>query len=79
MPTVDLDDVCNYLISVAANHATRTTRSQHAAAGQSQEQVSFVLRRCVEELQDRYLYGKLRLGPSATPTPNQTYRNRATL
>lgn len=72
--TVNLDDVCNYITNVAANHATRTSRAHNTATGQSHEQVAFVLRRVVEELYA--LYG----GGTASPvtSPNQTYRNRAT-
>lgn len=69
--TVNLDDICAYITNVAANHATRNNRAHTAPHGKAHEQVSFVLRRLVEELQAMY-------GPGATITaPNQTYRNRA--
>jgi hypothetical protein len=92
--TVNLDDVCNYLINVANNHSQRVTRSLSPIHGQSEEQVTFVLRRCVDELHDQY--GALRNEPydglgigsepkfaaaprtATTPVSNQTYRNRAT-
>ena len=74
--TVNLDDVCNYIINVATNHSTRTTHSQHSAAGQAQEQITFVLRRVVEELRARY--APTTRSVTQTPVPNQTYRNRAT-
>lgn len=83
---VDLDDICAYLMNVARNHTTRTTRAQHGAAGTSHEHVSFVLRRCVEELQAEYTAAPKRGLPQPSlqsvgdtdTVPNQTYRNRAT-
>lgn len=72
--TVSLNDICNYITNVAANHATRTSRAHNTATGQSHEQIAFVLRRVVEELQSQFG------GGTALPVtqPNQTYRNRAT-
>lgn len=81
---VSLDEVCAYLTNVASNHTTRTTRAMHGPAGQSHEQVAFVLRRCVEELKAQFTGGrkiKDRAERSANEVdiaPNQTYRNRAT-
>lgn len=73
MTTVNLDDVCNYIINAANHHTQRTARTHHAARGASQEQITFVLRRIVEELQAQF--GD---GPSVPAGVNQTYRNRAT-
>jgi hypothetical protein len=84
--TVLLSDVLNYINNVAANHATRVPRARSSWHGQSEEQVTFVLRRVAEELNT--LYGpatrvalrqpSLRAAASTDTVPNQTYRNRAT-
>lgn len=72
---VELDEVCDYLYQIAANHTTKHTRTHTKAHGKSEEMVAFVLRRCAEALMIEY---RTRGAPGG-PTVDQTFNNRANM